>query len=198
MRMLTDLLRSSHIESSSATSAQCAENLLKETILEHLGRADQIRVRHPLNVRGDATSKSERWEHRQAGQTGAHIFRSDRTGKDCFVEHRTLLENTGEIPGSLQSTNQLLQLRDVLTGKCSESRLAHAAKIHGRRQCIERMVRADVGRRLLTPNILFASSQRHDKCLATLRVDGLTDDSTGEVTVVLLQGGKDAKMRPTK
>ena len=75
---------------------------------------------------------------------------------------------------------------------------ARGAVIHGvhRRHVGQQgLRRADVGRRLLAPDVLLARLQRHAIRGLALRVDGHADDATGQVSHVILFRGKKRGVR---
>ncbi len=62
----------------------------------------------------------------------------------------------------------------------------------------QRLVGADVGRRLLAPDVLFSGAQRRDVGASALGVDGLADEATGQTAHVVQVQANSPRYGPPK
>src|SRR6185369_14065371 len=91
---------------------------------------------------------------------------------------------------------QVLRLRVALLRDLSQTRSPEQGQVDVRRQRHEALVRADVGRRLLAPDVLLARRERQAEGAAALRVASLADEATRDLTLVLGPAREEAEERP--
>ena len=86
----------------------------------------------------------------------------------------------------------IVRAREALLPQLAQSLRAVPREGDGDRECIQRLVCADVARRFLTPDVLLPGLQSEDECALAVTVDGLTNESPGQSAHVGRATGHDA------
>ena len=110
------------------------------------------------------------------------------------IEERSI-ESDGAPRDPGESRGQGVSLRDAGTRGGAEPRRAHECEVGCRGDGGERLVRADVARRLLTADVLLARLERVHEAASTARVLCLADDPAGHLTNQRLARSEDPEMR---
>src|SRR5207249_7211937 len=152
----------------------------------HLGRADQKRIlerREPLTERhaGEHTALDRAFVPNAGVRQADHELVEKRRGER-------------ELRSGLlaEAARRVVSLPCIALREVAQAAAAGERQEHGRRQRAQSLVRADVRRRPLAPDVLLTGGEREHVAAATLLVHGLSDEPPGHAAHEALATGKEA------
>ncbi len=112
---------------------------------------------------------------------------------DELVEHR---RRVGEHESGVRTgPARVAGEREVDLGEPPDARLPEQREPDRDAKRAQALIRADVARRLLAPDVLLACGQRHHERALARRVDALADQAAGELAHEFLARGEEARVR---
>ena len=92
----------------------------------------------------------------------------------------------------------VVRLLEAEFGHLTDPLFAHGRHVDAGGEGVEGDVGADIARRALAADVLFAGAQGHDEGALAVGVGGLADEAARHLPDMLLAGGEEPDMRPAE